>query len=137
MMIESLWRDPVHGIRTLRKSPGFTLVVVVTLALGIGANTAVFSVVDAALLRRLPYPSPDRVVILRAVHRPDDRGTEVSPAAFLDWRRESRSFAALGARLRLGAGARRAASGPGRASCAKRSAAAAPPAVTMPGRGGC
>ena len=80
MTIESIWRDQVHGFRTLRKSPGFTLTVIVILAVGIGANTAVFSVVDAALLRRLPYPAPDRLVMLPATHHPDERGTEVSPA---------------------------------------------------------
>jgi hypothetical protein len=97
MTIESIWRDQVHGFRTLRKSPGFTLTVIVILAVGIGANTAVFSVVDAAFLRRLPYPAPDRLVMLPATHHPDERGTEVSPANFLDWRRESRSFPHLGA----------------------------------------
>jgi putative ABC transport system permease protein len=97
MTMASIWRDQVHGFRTLRKSPGFTLTVVVILAVGIGANTAVFSVVDAAFLRRLPYPAPDRLLMLPATHRPDERGTEVSAAKFLDWRRESRSFAQLGA----------------------------------------
>ncbi len=97
MTMASIWRDQVHGFRTLRKSPGFTLTVVLILAVGIGANTAVFSVVDAAILRRLPYPAPDRLLMLPATHRPDDRGTEVSAAKFLDWRRESRSFAQLGA----------------------------------------
>ncbi|HXO43642.1 MAG TPA: ABC transporter permease, partial [Thermoanaerobaculia bacterium] len=97
MTMASIWRDQVHGFRTLRKSPGFTLTVVVILAVGIGANTAVFSVVDAAFLRRLPYPAPDRLLMLPATHRPDERGTEVSAAKFLDWRRESRSFARLGA----------------------------------------
>ncbi|MEO8189583.1 MAG: ABC transporter permease [Acidobacteriota bacterium] len=90
-------RDLRSAIRTLRKSPGFTAVVVVVLGLGIGANTAIFSLVDAALLRRLPYPEPDRLLLLPAQHQPEDMGAEVSLANFLDWRRESRSFAQLGA----------------------------------------
>src|SRR6478609_3942555 len=95
--METLLRDLLYTFRTLRKSPGFTAIVVFVLALGIGANTAIFSVVNAVILKPLPFRSPDRLMMLPATHRPNEMGTEVSPANFLDWRRESRSFESLGA----------------------------------------
>ena len=71
----ALFNDLRYAIRQLRKRPGFTLVCVLTLALGIGANTAVFSVMDAVLLRSIPVADPARVVYLRTSNQPRGTGT--------------------------------------------------------------
>src|SRR6266540_5415443 len=86
-------KDLKFAFRQLLKNPGFTAVAVLTLALGIGANTAIFSIINAVLLRPLPYPQPDRLVTLW--ERSAERGLEqglVSGPNFLDWREQSRAF---------------------------------------------
>src|SRR6266550_5495401 len=97
-MWDGLRQDIVFGARMLRRQPGFTAVAVFALALGIGATTAIFSVVDAVLWRPLPYPRADRVMSL-AEQRPRESRWfgPVAPADYFDWRRDSRSFAATAA----------------------------------------
>src|SRR5215216_668648 len=83
----SLLKDVRFGVRSLVKRPGFALVAVVTLALGIGANTAIFTVIDAALLRSLPYREPSRLVHLWETKRSRDfEQREASYPDFLGWR---------------------------------------------------
>jgi putative ABC transport system permease protein len=95
---DALRQDIVFSLRMLRRQPGFTTVAVAALALGIGASTAIFSVVDAVLWRPLPYPAAERVVSI-AEQRPREgrRYGPVSPADFFDWRHDARSFAAIAA----------------------------------------
>jgi putative ABC transport system permease protein len=93
MRFEQLWQDVRFALRTLRKSPGFTIVAVLALAIGIGGNTAIFSLVDAVRARALPYKDPHRLVqiwgnVMRA--RVERRGT--SYPDYLDWRAQSKSF---------------------------------------------
>ncbi|HWN99459.1 MAG TPA: ADOP family duplicated permease, partial [Blastocatellia bacterium] len=91
--MESLWRDLCYGARMLRKQPAFAAVAVVVLALGIGANTTIFSVVNALLLRPPPFKDPDRLVRVWETNPKIglDRGI-VSPANFADWREQNRVF---------------------------------------------
>jgi putative ABC transport system permease protein len=97
-MLGNLWQDLRYGARMLLKKPGFTLVAVITLALGIGANTAIFSVINAVLLRPLPYSEPARLVALWESNsqRLETRGS-ISYPNFFDWRAQSRSFERMGA----------------------------------------
>jgi putative ABC transport system permease protein len=91
-----LWQDLRYGARMLMKQPGFTLIAVLTLALGIGLNASLFSVVNAVVLRPLPYQQPDRLLQLWQQNR--DKGTleaPVSNADFLAWRAQARSVASL------------------------------------------
>jgi len=91
-LVESFSQDIRHGFRMLRKSPGFTAVAILTLALGIGANSAIFSIVQGVLLAPLPYSQPDRLVLIREYNRTLKHPVWVSHPDFLDWQRGSRSF---------------------------------------------
>src|ERR1700685_4496645 len=91
----NLWQDMRYAVRQLRKSPGFTTVAVITLALGIGANTAVFSVVNAVLLRPLAYPHPDRIVTLSSSSTKTGGHGLISAPDFHDWHHQSTAFSAM------------------------------------------
>jgi len=96
--MESLFKDLLYGIRSLLKRPGFAALVVLTLAIGIGANTAVFSVVNPILLRQLPFREPDQLVTLW--EKNPVRGYEQNPPAagnYADWRDQNRVFAQMAA----------------------------------------
>src|ERR1700683_3124949 len=92
--LDSLLQDLRYGARMLRKSPGFTAIVIVTLALGIGANTAIFSFVYGVLLAPLPYHDASRLVVLNET-TPRVGIVSVSYPNFLDWRSQSRSFSQM------------------------------------------
>ena len=91
-LAEDVTRDVRHAARGLWRSPGFSVAVILTLALGIGGNTAVFSAVDQLLLRPLPYPDGDELVIIEESTGGLSSRADVSPANWLDWQRESRTF---------------------------------------------
>src|SRR3990172_2229412 len=93
--MSSLVQDLRYGLRMLAKNPGFTAVAFLPLALGIGANTAIFTFVDAALLKPLPYPHSDEIVFV--AERPPHRAelVQVHPLNFLEWQARARSFEAL------------------------------------------
>jgi predicted permease len=90
----TLVQDLRYGFRMLVKSPGFTVVAVVTLALGIGANTALFSVINGVLLSPLPFPQPDQLVTLHE-NKPNFEGGSISYPNFRDWRKENHTFSSL------------------------------------------
>jgi putative ABC transport system permease protein len=97
----TLLQDLRYGLRMLGKNPGFTAIVVLTLGLGIGANTAIFSVVDAVLLRPLPYQDPGRLVVLRE-HTKEVGDVSVSYPDLLDWRQQTRTFSQMAAAHNVG-----------------------------------
>jgi putative ABC transport system permease protein len=94
--METLIQDMRYAVRMLAKSPGFSAVAVLTLALGIGANSALFSVVNGVLLSPLPYPNPDELFSLYAKN-PLFQESSVSYPNYVDWRSNNRSFSGLGA----------------------------------------
>jgi putative ABC transport system permease protein len=97
-MEEEMFQDLRFGARMLFKTPGFTFVAALTLALGIGANTAIFSVVNAVLLRPLPFPEPERIVRLWESHPPTNLPQfSVAFPTFLDWRNQSQVFTQMAA----------------------------------------
>ena len=89
-------QDLRYGVRMLLKNPGFAFIAVLTLALGIGANTAIFSVVNAVLLQPLPYPDPDRLMRMWETYRQVEKSTLSFPC-LRDWREQSQSFAQIAA----------------------------------------
>src|SRR3954471_705681 len=97
-MFADISQDVRYGLRMLLKNPGFTAIAVLALALGIGANSAIFSVVNTLLLRPLPYKNPDQLVVIweNATHLGFPKNTP-SPANFLDWQKQATVFAGMAA----------------------------------------
>src|SRR5216110_1872305 len=92
--LHSLFSDCRFAFRMLRKSPGFTAIAVLTLALGIGASTSIFSVVDAVLLRPLPYPRPEQIVRIWE-QTPSGHQSNLAGPNFEDFRAQNNTFASL------------------------------------------
>ena len=99
--MDTFWHDLRYALRTLRSTPGFTAIAVLTLALGIGATTSIFSLVNAALLRPLPYRNADQLMILNETD-PRVGDVSVSYPDFLDWRVQAQSFTEMAAAHNVG-----------------------------------
>jgi predicted permease len=95
IFVDGIRQDLGYALRTLSKSPAFTAVAVLSLGLGIGANTAIFTFVHAALLKPLPYPQAERIVMLQQRAPESGTTTLVHPVSFVEWRERARSFEAL------------------------------------------
>ncbi len=94
--METLVQDLRYALRNLLRQPGFAVSAILTLALGIGATTAIFSVVNAVVLRPLPYDDADRVIAMANFYtRSGVRSTSISAPDFRDWREQNRSFDVL------------------------------------------
>jgi putative ABC transport system permease protein len=96
-MMEALFQDLRYAFRTLGRNPGFSLVVVLILAFGIGANTAIFSFVNGVLLTSLPFPEPDRLILLAERNPEKPRSGPVSPRNLEDWEKQSKTIEQFGA----------------------------------------
>src|SRR5260370_22398188 len=92
LQTRSAMGDLRYGLRLLAKNPGFTAVAILALAIGIGANAAIFSVIDGMLLRPLPYAEPDRLLMVYEISTRGLSRNVVSPGNFLDWKQQSQSF---------------------------------------------
>ena len=88
--------DLQYAFRQLLKSPSFSIIAILTIAIGIGANTAIFSVVNGVLINPLPFPNADRLVVLYA-ELPDFKDGSISYPNFLDWQRMNESFSSIAA----------------------------------------
>ena len=106
--MQRLWQDLRHGVRRLVKTPGFSLIAVVTLALGMGANTAIFSLLDQVMLRRLPVERPAELVVLRSpgpvrgqLNSDGDNAASFSFPMYQNLREKSTAFAGLLARFAI------------------------------------
>src|SRR5687768_4435545 len=98
--MDDLFKDVRYALRSLLRRPAFTAIAVITLALGIGANTAIFSVVQGVLLQPLPYPESERLVSLRQSNvttSPAQPDAQIAPGNFLEWQRQNTSFSSLAA----------------------------------------
>ena len=96
--MNGLFQDVIYGLRMMRKSPGVTALAVITLALGIGANTAIFSNVNALILRPFAFPDLDRVtVVYETVPKQDANDVKPAPANFRDWTEQNKTFDYLAA----------------------------------------